>query len=66
MYSEEEIQEHDEVDEEDLVNTHWAKRKVVGEQKLLHIFKKKINKTKDINEIKDERQCQKNYRNRKF
>ena len=67
MYSEGEIQEHDEVDEEDLVYSHWAKRKVVEEQKFLHIFKEKnIKKLEDLKEIKDEQQCQQKYRNRKF
>ena len=66
-YSEGEVQENDEIDEEDQVYSHWAKRKVVEEQKFVHIFKEKqVKKLKDIKEIKDEHKSQKKYRNRKF
>ena len=66
MFSEGEVQDNNENDEQEM-NSAMAKRKVVDERKFKVVFEEKEMKTiKEIKIVKDKEKTQKKFRSRKL
>lgn len=67
MYSEGDIQELNEVEQENEIHTAMVKKQVVEEMKFQNIFEEKtVNTISEIKIIKDREKTQKKFRSRKL